>query len=90
MNSAMPAGTPAQAQDGVLRDARAGHRLRLTITTSGKPFRAPVGLEPTALFGGHYEVRRNSVYASQLNVLLAPATGFQESPRDYGACNAAC
>ena len=67
-----------------------GHRLRLTITTSGNPFLAPVGLEPAALLGGHYEVQRNSVYASQLNVLLAPATGFLESPRDYGECNAAC
>jgi putative CocE/NonD family hydrolase len=67
-----------------------GHRLRLTITTSGNPFLAPVGTEPATLAGGHYEVQRNAVYPSQLNVPLAPATGFVASPRDYGDCNAAC
>jgi putative CocE/NonD family hydrolase len=68
----------------------AGHRLRLTITTSGNPFVAPVGTEPATLVGGHYEVQRNAVYASQLNVPLAPAANFAASPRGYGDCNAAC
>jgi hypothetical protein len=44
---------------------------------------------PAALVGGHYEVQRNALYASQVNVSLAPAAGFVASPRGYGDCNAA-
>ncbi|MGH7748496.1 MAG: CocE/NonD family hydrolase C-terminal non-catalytic domain-containing protein, partial [Candidatus Dormibacteria bacterium] len=52
----------------------AGHRLRLTLTTSDTPHLLPTPLQLTGLAGGLYGVQRSSVAASFLEVPLAPAS----------------
>jgi hypothetical protein len=54
----------------------AGHRLRLTVTTSDSPH---VGFTPTQLAdlaGGVYAVQRHAGAASFLEVPVAPASAY--------------
>jgi predicted acyl esterase len=52
----------------------AGHRLRLTITTSDLPALVPPEPDVMNLAGGVYRVQRNSAAASYVEVLSAPAS----------------
>jgi predicted acyl esterase len=52
----------------------AGHRLRLTLTTSDLPALIPTTPDATSLVGGVYQVQRNAAAASYLEVLSAPAS----------------
>lgn len=51
----------------------AGHRLRLTLTTSDLPTLVPTAPDSTNLIGGIYEVQRNEPTASFVELLSAPA-----------------
>jgi uncharacterized protein len=53
-----------------------GWRLRVTITTSETPHLAPTAAQLPGLLGGIYQVQRNNVAASVLNVPLAPVGAF--------------
>jgi hypothetical protein len=52
----------------------AGHRLRLTVTTSDLPTLVPPGPDVANLLGGIYSVQRNAAAASYLEVLSSPAS----------------
>jgi hypothetical protein len=52
----------------------AGHRLRLTLTTSDLPTLIPTEPDATNLIGGIYEVQRNHAAASYVELLSAPAS----------------
>ena len=52
----------------------AGHRLRLTLTTSDTPHLGPTPAQLAGLAGGVYAVQRTGVYASFLEVPMAPAS----------------
>jgi hypothetical protein len=52
----------------------AGHRLRLTVTTSDLPTLVPPEPDQDNLLGGIYSVQRNAVAASYLEVLSSPAS----------------
>ncbi len=54
----------------------AGHRLRLTITTSDSPHLLPMPAQMLNLIGGVYRVQRNAGAASFLEIPLAPASAF--------------
>ncbi len=55
-------------------DIAAGHRLRLTLTTSDLPALIPTAADATNLVGGVYQVQRNQAAASYVEVLSAPAS----------------
>lgn len=52
----------------------AGHRLRLTVTTSDLPTLVPPEPDVPNLLGGVYEIQRNRSAASYLEVLSTPAS----------------
>ncbi len=52
----------------------AGHRLRLTVTTSDLPTLVPPEPDQGNLLGGNYSVQRNAASASYLEVLSRPAS----------------
>ena len=52
----------------------AGHRLRLTLTTSDTPHLGPTPAQIAGLVGGVYAVQRTGAYASYLEVPMAPAS----------------
>ncbi len=52
----------------------AGHRLRLTLTTSDLPTLVPTEADATNLIGGIYQVQRNTAAASYVELLSAPAS----------------
>jgi putative CocE/NonD family hydrolase len=52
----------------------AGHRLRLTLTTSDFPTLVPMAPDSIKLTGGVYQVQRNASAASFIELLSAPAT----------------
>jgi putative CocE/NonD family hydrolase len=54
-------------------DIAAGHRLRLTLTTSDLPTLEPSQPDATNLIGGVYEVQRNQAAASYIELLSVPA-----------------
>ncbi|MGH9041326.1 MAG: CocE/NonD family hydrolase, partial [Acidimicrobiia bacterium] len=54
----------------------AGHRLRLTITTSDFPHLLPTPAQLVNLAGGIYGVQRHATAASFVNLPLAPAGAF--------------
>jgi putative CocE/NonD family hydrolase len=54
----------------------AGHRLRLTLTTSDTPHLGPTPAQLAALAGGVYAVQRTAMFASFLEVPMAPASRF--------------
>jgi predicted acyl esterase len=51
----------------------AGHRLRLTLTTSDLPTLVPTAPDGVNLTGGVYQVQRNAAAASFIELLSAPA-----------------
>jgi hypothetical protein len=53
-----------------------GWRLRVTITTGDTPHLLPSLTQTPHLFGGIYDVQRNTQAASLLNVPLAPLSSF--------------
>jgi predicted acyl esterase len=55
----------------------AGHRLRLTLTTSDFPTLIPTAADATNLEGGVYQVQRNQAAASYVEVLSGPASAVQ-------------
>jgi putative CocE/NonD family hydrolase len=59
----------------------AGHRLRLTLTTSDLPTLVPTTPDSTNLIGGIYEVQRNQSAASFLELLSAPAAQLTSGVR---------
>lgn len=59
----------------------AGDRLRLTITTSDSPHLVFSPAQLSALAGGVYEVQRNSLAASFLEVPLAPPGAYMTACR---------
>ena len=61
----------------VLATIPAGHRLRLTITTSDFPHLLPTPGQMLNLVGGVYEVQRGAGAASFVNLPLAPAGAFR-------------
>jgi hypothetical protein len=62
----------------------AGHRLRLTLTTSDFPHLAPTPGQLVNLVGGVYRVQRNPAAASFVTLPLAPANAF---PTDCAICS---
>ena len=52
----------------------AGHRLRLTLTTSDLPHLVPTPAQVAGLLGGVYAVQRTAVAASFLEIPMAPAS----------------
>lgn len=60
----------------VVDDLLAGHRLRLTLTTSDTPHLLPLAKDLANLVGGVYQVQRNARAASFLEVPLAPASAL--------------
>jgi putative CocE/NonD family hydrolase len=56
----------------------AGHRLRLTLTTSDVPHLTPIPAQTANLVGGVYQVQHNANAASYLNVPIAPASAFDD------------
>jgi putative CocE/NonD family hydrolase len=54
----------------------AGHRLRLTLTTSDTPHLLPTGTQAAGLAGGMYAVQRNATSASFVEVPLVAASRF--------------
>ncbi|MBV8430916.1 MAG: hypothetical protein JO244_07140, partial [Solirubrobacterales bacterium] len=52
----------------------AGHRLRLTLTTSDLPTLIPPEPAATNLVGGIYQVQRNQAAASYVELLSTPAS----------------
>ncbi len=52
----------------------AGHRLRLTLTTSDLPTLLPTAPDELNLIGGVYQVQRNSGASSYFEALSAPAS----------------
>lgn len=54
----------------------AGHRLRLTITTSDTPHLLPIPAQFLNLVGGVYRVQRSAAAASFVELPLAPAGAF--------------
>jgi putative CocE/NonD family hydrolase len=52
----------------------AGHRLRLTLTTSDLPALVPTAPDAANLVGGVYQVQRNQAAASYVEALSAPAS----------------
>lgn len=57
-------------------EIKKGDRLRLTITTSDSPHLAFNSTQLAHLAGGVYEVQRNSIAASFLDVPLAPQSAY--------------
>jgi uncharacterized protein len=55
-------------------DIVAGHRLRLTLTTSDLPTLIPTAADATNLVGGVYQVQRNQAAASYVELLSGPAS----------------
>ena len=73
----VPAGTVTRFDIEIrptFADLAAGHRLRLTLTTSDLPALIPTESDATNLVGGVYQVQRNQAAASYLEVLSAPAS----------------
>ncbi len=62
----------------------AGWRLRVTLTTSETPHLFPSAAQLPHLLGGIYQVQRNAVAASVLNVPIAPVPAF------WVPCGALC
>jgi putative CocE/NonD family hydrolase len=60
-----------------LAELKAGHRLRLTLTTSESPHLLPAVGQATQLAGGVYQVQRNAGAASYLEVPLASPDSFR-------------
>jgi putative CocE/NonD family hydrolase len=57
----------------------AGHRLRVTITTSDTPHLLPTPAQTANLAGGVYAVQHNAAAASFVELPLAPASAFANS-----------
>jgi putative CocE/NonD family hydrolase len=73
----VPAGTVTRFDIEIrptFAELAAGHRLRLTLTSSDLPTLIPTEADATNLIGGVYQVQRNSAAASYLEVLSAPAS----------------
>ena len=73
----VPAGTVTRFDIEIrptFADLAAGHRLRLTLTTSDLPALIPTASDATNLVGGVYQVQRNQAATSYLEVLSAPAS----------------
>lgn len=62
----------------------AGHRLRITLTTSDFPHIAPTPGQLVNLVGGAYQVQRTPEAASFVTLPLAPVNAF---PLDCGICS---
>jgi putative CocE/NonD family hydrolase len=60
----------------VVDELLAGHRLRLTLTTSDTPHLLPLAGQLSHLVGGIYQIQRNAGAASFLEVPLADASAF--------------
>ncbi len=74
---AVPAGTVTRFDIEIrptFAELAAGHRLRLTLTTSDLPALIPTAPDATNLVGGVQQVQRNKTAASYLEVLSAPAS----------------
>ena len=65
-----------------------GHRLRLTVQTTA-PWAEPAAKDVDELVGGTYQVQRNDVYPSKVNLPFA-AGPLEISSTDWGECNFAC
>jgi len=59
-----------------LAELAAGHRLRLTMTTSDTPHLLPLPAQVQNLVGGVYQVQRNATAASYLEVPVAAPGAF--------------
>jgi hypothetical protein len=55
----------------------AGWRVRLTLTTSDTPHLLPTLAQIPNLIGGLYQIQRNRLAASFINLPLAPASTLQ-------------
>jgi putative CocE/NonD family hydrolase len=62
----------------------AGHRLRLTLTTSDLPTLVPPQPDVSNLVGGVYEIQRNRSAASYLEILSTPASKLGSGLRPLG------
>jgi putative CocE/NonD family hydrolase len=67
---------------------RPDHRLRLTVQTTA-PWATPAAKDVGDLVGGVYQVQRNDVYPSRVNVPFAKGP-LGVSPVDWGECYFAC
>ncbi|TMK42583.1 MAG: CocE/NonD family hydrolase [Actinobacteria bacterium] len=68
-----------------LADIAAGHRLRLTLTTSDSPHLLATPSQAQDLTAGVYQVQRNAGAASYLEVPMAPPGAFSSSRLLAGA-----
>jgi hypothetical protein len=59
----------------------AGHRLRLTLTTTDLPTLVPTTPDGANLTGGVYQVQRNAAAASFIELLSAPAAQLRSGAR---------
>jgi uncharacterized protein len=57
----------------------AGHRLRVTITTSDTPHLLPTPAQTANLAGGVYQVQHNASASSFVELPLAPASAFTQT-----------
>jgi putative CocE/NonD family hydrolase len=64
------------------------HRLRLTVHTSA-PWAEPAARDLDDLAGGVYQIQRNQVYGSKVNIPFAEGP-LGISSTDWGPCNYAC
>ena len=62
-----------------------GHRLRLTLTTSDLPTLVPTAADEPNLVGGTYEVQRNRLAASYVQLLSVPAARLTSGVNRSGA-----
>jgi predicted acyl esterase len=68
----------------------AGHRIRVTITTSDTPHELPPTNQDPSLLGGVYKVQRTAANPSFADLPLAPSSDFPPSPVSWGGCNGGC
>lgn len=67
---------------------RRGHRLRLTIQTTA-PWATPAAKDVDDLVGGLYQVQRNGLYPSRVNIPFVEGP-LDVSSTDWGKCHFAC
>lgn len=68
----------------------AGHRIRITITTSDTPHEMAPSNQDPSLAGGVYQIRRDAAHPSFADLPLAPPGSFPVSPVSWGGCNGGC
>jgi putative CocE/NonD family hydrolase len=67
-----------------------GHRIRILVQTSDRPYLEPKGPDTAQLFGGVYEVQRTPLAASFANLPVVAPERLRTSTVDWGDCVTDC